>query len=86
MSAVHQLGETQIVRANQPSARTRAPLVSRVFVCLLSLLLLSDALTCWAQEAAVRGANAAAEKAAEPVFKARRIPTCFNGRFWLVDC
>ena len=78
MSAVHQLGETQIVRANQPSDRTRAVFVSRVFVALLSLLLLSDALTCWAQEAAVRGAAAVTEKAAEPAFKARRIPTSAN--------
>ncbi len=70
MSAVHQLGETQIVRANQPSDRTRAAVVSRVLVCLLSLVLLSDAMTCWAQEAV--------EKAAEPAFKARRIPTSAN--------
>lgn len=78
MSAVHQLGETPIVRANQPFERTRATIVSRVLVGLLSLLLLTNSMTCWAQGAAVRGAGAVAEKAAEPAFKARRIPTSAN--------
>ena len=78
MSAVHQLGETQIVRANQPFERTRATIVSRVLVGLLSLLLLTHSMTCWAQGAAVRGAGAVAEKAAEPAIKARRIPTSAN--------